>query len=109
MMLALKTYVPLLSFTTSHARGIVLTFIIQKPHEEPPQLPNQSAQSGSCSPPMISVPPCGTTSEELDDAPAPVVDFLSLLHAATSRTDVNSRQKSLTPRRCFLTNADLLV
>jgi len=45
----------------SKARGMVLAPIIQKPQLEPPQVEIQSVQSGSCSAPMTSVPPWGTS------------------------------------------------
>src|SRR4051812_48556329 len=98
----------------SKARGIVCTCIIQKPHEEPPHEPTQSAQSGSCSAPMVRVPPLGTGAllllllllpllELLLPEAAELFDFLSLPHAAASRPMQNTSARSLKPRRCRVT------
>ena len=44
-------------FPTVYARGTVVMFIIQAPHELVAQLAIQSTQSGSWSAPTVTVPP----------------------------------------------------
>src|SRR5262245_35982433 len=66
-------------------------------------------QSGSCSAPMISVPPFGTATE-FSPPPSAVVVLLSSDQAETaSRTNANSTVKSWTPQRFRLTEHCLLV
>src|SRR5689334_7282017 len=57
------TSVTLASFTTvRNAIGNVAYCAIHEPHCEPPHCPIQSKQSGSCSAPIVMVPPYGTGS-----------------------------------------------
>jgi hypothetical protein len=61
--------------------------------------------------PVLLKQPSGLGASDDDDGDpelAAPLDFLSLLHAAATKTKLTSRQRSALPRRC-LTKADLLV
>src|SRR5207244_12689772 len=76
--------------TSTNAYGTVWICASQVPHAEPEQRPSQSKQSGSCSAPIVMVPPSGTFPEKtvvgLDFEPA--CGLLLEPHAASTIDNV---------------------